>query len=195
MHLIVGLGNPGKKYALTRHNLGFMVIDRLCEELNISLLAGKGSYFIGKGIFNTKKILLAKPTTYMNNSGFAVKDLINTYNVNLNCLLVIVDDLNLNLGSIRIRRKGSDGGNKGLKSIIEQLQTEEFPRLRLGIKNNHIEDNFQFVLSEFLESEKALVKKMIVNAVQAILTWLEEGIESAMNKFNRNIINSKLFIL
>jgi len=196
MRLIIGLGNPGKKYENTRHNFGFMVLDELSSELNINFTSGKGNYYIGKGIYQSEKILLVKPTTYMNNSGFAVKDLVQYYKIHFSELIVIVDDFNLNIGVIRLRQKGSAGGNKGLKSIIDLLCTNEFPRLRLGTNNGYIGNHVDFVLSKFLESEKESVRKVIEISLNAIYLWLSEDITAAMDKYNNaqiitELINSK----
>ena len=188
MHLIVGLGNPGIQYESTRHNFGFMVLDELSKALKIKLTHGKRHYYIGEGTYHTKKLILAKPTTYMNNSGFAVKDLVDKLQISLSNLLIVVDDFNLKLGTMRLRKKGSDGGNKGLKSIITMLYTQEFPRLRLGTDSGNIENHVDFVLSEFLENEKPVTRKVIEIAVAAIFTWIDEGISKAMDKFNNHKI-------
>jgi len=191
MHLIVGLGNPGIQYALTRHNFGFMVLDELSEMLKIKFAPGKENYFIGEGSYHSKKVILAKPTTYMNNSGYAVKNLINKFQVNLSKLIIVVDDLHLKLGTIRLRMKGSDGGNKGLKSIINLLHTQQFPRLRLGTKTDIIDNHVEFVLSEFSKEEIPIVKTVISRAIEALCTWIDEGIYKAMDKFNNYQINTE----
>jgi PTH1 family peptidyl-tRNA hydrolase len=186
MWLIVGLGNPGVRYACTRHNVGFMVIDRLAREWGVSVTQPVCQALIGRAQLEDQEVILAKPQTYMNRSGRAVAGLTKTYGIPPSQTLAIVDDLALPLGKRRLRRKGSDGGHNGLKSIIEAMETEEFPRLRLGIRpeKDQIEDPVDFVLGDFTPDEREPVGSMVERAEFAIRTILREGLEKAMTKCN-----------
>ena len=185
MKLIIGLGNPGKRYSNTRHNIGFEVTGKIAEKLNLSLKEGKGEYIIGEICYRGNDILLSKPVTYMNNSGIAVRELIDEYDVSTEDLLVICDDLNLPLGRIRFRRRGGNGGNKGLESIIYHIQTIEFSRLRIGIKNESQDNDYvYFVLSKFDNNEVEKVKNIVDVSAEASLFWAGSGIDAAMNRFN-----------
>lgn len=186
MWLIVGLGNPGNRYARTRHNVGFMVIDRLARELGVSVSQPACQAMVGRAEMQSQVVILAKPQTYMNRSGRAVACLTKTYDIPLSQMLVIVDDFALPLGKLRLRRRGSDGGHNGLKSIIEAIETKEFPRLRLGIRpeESRIDDPVDFVLSEFTGEERETVESMMERAQVAISTILREGMDKAMTKCN-----------
>ena len=192
MYAIIGLGNPGSEYDGTRHNLGFRVIDVLCEKFELRLVAGKGEYLIGKCSHRGEQMYLVKPLTYMNNSGIAVSDIVKRYPISLQNILVICDDFQLLLGRLRLRPKGSDGGHNGLYSIIYQLGSENFPRLRCGIATDGMPKKklgmAQFVLSPFNSDEKPVVKEMVGRGLNAVLTFLVEGIEAAMNKFNNTTV-------
>lgn len=194
MYFIVGLGNPGSEYDGTRHNIGFKVIDALVDRLGVKLFPGRGDYLISFTTYQGKKVGLVKPTTYMNNSGIAVYDLIQRFKAVPENILVICDDFQLPLGTIRLRQRGSDGGHNGLYSIIYQIQAQNFPRLRCGIAGNTLPrsktDRAQYVLSVFEKDEIPLVEEMILKARGAALTFLAEGITSAMNKYNPKIINN-----
>ncbi len=188
MIAIFGLGNPGREYEMTRHNVGFMVVDALAEKIGFSFKPGRGDYLIGSGRHAGKEILLVKPLTYMNNSGVAVKDVVERYKIELRDILVICDDLNLPLGVIRIRQKGSDGGHNGLYSIIYHLKSIEFPRLRCGIGNlEKMKNMVDFVLSKFDGDEIEILNEMIAKAVDATLCFISDGILVAMNRFNRKV--------
>ena len=189
MKLIVGLGNPGKSYNNTRHNIGFNVIDGLSRRLRISLKESTGDYLLGKGQYKKDGILLVKPLTYMNNSGKAVFDAADRFDISFSDLLVVCDDLNLPLGIIRFRCKGGDGGNNGLESIIYHLQTTGFSRLRIGIGKEPMEDDYvDFVLSKFEDNEEETVRDIIDIAVLGAVFWLERGIDEAMNLYNNRVI-------
>lgn len=188
MIAIVGLGNPGYEYEWTRHNLGFKVVDELCETLKVHLKTGKGNYLIGTGCHEGHDVALVKPLTYMNNSGIAILDLVGRYKLLLENLLVVCDDFHLPLGTLRLRPSGSDGGHNGLYSIIYHLQTEKFPRLRCGIGQAEMQGKSfnatQFVLSVFEKSEMSAVKNLIRDARNAVLSFVKDGLVSAMDRWN-----------
>jgi PTH1 family peptidyl-tRNA hydrolase len=189
MHLLIGLGNPGNQYDGTRHNLGFAVIDTIAEFLTLPIKAGSGEYLLGTADHNGRKVGLVKPLTYMNNSGEAVIDVVERFNVPLSNILVICDDFQLPLGSIRLRGSGTDGGHNGLYSIIYHLQSDAFARLRLGISGELMPPRksvmADYVLSLFEEHEKQTVKEMIARASTASLSFVANGLEKTMNTFNR----------
>ena len=191
MYLIVGLGNPEQKYTYTRHNYGFLVLDSLASVLKEKFKPGKGNYYFLKTKYNKKDIILVKPTTYMNNSGFAVSEAVNYYKVDLKNILIVCDDLDLEIGKLRFRPKGGSGGNKGLQSIIFSLGTEEFTRLRLGIHSDkRKDDDLHFVLSEFSKKEWEIAEFVIVHARDGILDWLDHGLDSVMCKYNSMVIEN-----
>jgi PTH1 family peptidyl-tRNA hydrolase len=183
--LIVGLGNPGSRYRNTRHNCGFMVLENLAKERNSQFKKGKGPYEILEVKIESYSVLLAKPTTYMNKSGIAVDDLVKRYSIQLFKLLILCDDRSLPVGKLRLRRKGSHGGHRGLGSIINYIRTNEFPRLRLGINTNPDIDAVDYVLSPFLSTERPRVNLMIETAGQAVVDFVVKGIEWTMNYYNR----------
>src|SRR4030067_3196920 len=165
IRLVVGLGNPGRKYKDTRHNLGFQVVDLLAKKHKKKPKSGQGEYHMARIDFKGRELYLVKPDTFMNNSGIAVSDCLMRWEVKPEELLVICDDLSLPVGRIRIRAKGSDGGHKGLKSIISDIRTTDFPRVRMGI--GQPEPNYpaeEYVLEPLARSEKKIVKQMIKNA-------------------------------
>jgi PTH1 family peptidyl-tRNA hydrolase len=186
MWLIVGLGNPGKRYERTRHNAGFMVIDRLAKELEIVMRRSECYALVASAVLEGHEVRLVKPQTFMNLSGQAVACLAKKYTISPQEVLVVVDDFALPLGKLRIRRRGSDGGHNGLKSLIAEIGTTDFPRVRLGIQpeEGQIDDPVNFVLSNFDKEESEVVDQLIDQAVAAIKTILREGVEQAMTKFN-----------
>lgn len=185
MPLIIGLGNPGSKYAGTRHNIGFEFIELLAEKLSVRLGPGKGPFHVGKGNHAGQPIYLIKPTTYMNNSGDAVRAALNWYKEDLSNCLVCYDDLALEVDTIRLRPGGSAGGHNGIKDIIQKLGTNAFPRLRIGIGDDFPQgQQVQHVLSSFSEDERSILNSTLDQAVDAALCFTREGIEQAMNKFN-----------
>lgn len=194
MKLIIGLGNPGQQYKWTRHNVGFEAIDKLAYDFNIDLNKSKFKGIYGEGIIHGEKVLLIKPLTYMNLSGECVRDFFNFYkNLEYKDMIVLCDDINLPLGSIRIRKKGSDGGQNGLKNIIYQLNTDEFPRLRIGIGKKPEGYNLaNYVLGKFNENENEDIIKGITIATDALEIFIkdkEKGLENAMNLFNKKSLN------
>jgi len=190
MHLLIGLGNPGNEYAETRHNTGFLVADEFAARHKQRFRPGPGSYWFAECSLKDTEVLVAKPTTYMNDSGIAVLELVERHAVPLDRLLVICDDFQLPLGSIRIRPDGSDGGHNGLSSIVYHLQSDRFPRLRCGIASPSMPAEKSrmkhFVLERFPESEHPAVRRMLGRAGDACEVFIADGIAQAMNRFNGN---------
>ena len=193
MKLIVGLGNPGRIYAGNRHNTGFMCLNYFARKQGIRFDKKQGFARIGTGEVAGSKIVLARPQTYMNSSGQSVSRLIQRFNIDLNDLLVIHDDLDLPLGKIRIRHGGSSGGHKGVESIITELKSPNFSRLRVGIGRPGVAessteiseaDTIAYVLSDFTPDEKQTIAKVIPKVSEAILCFLTDGPTAAMNKYN-----------
>lgn len=182
MYLLVGLGNPGARYARTRHNVGFMVIDSLSGKARIPVRRSEYHALVGRGDISGREVILAKPQTFMNESGIAVGLLARRYGVHPSHLLVVVDDMDLPPGRLRIRPAGSSGGQRGMKSIIAALGTDEFPRLRVGIGRPAAEA-VDHVLSGF-GTERARIEQAIAAAADAAVCFVEEGIDSAMNRYN-----------
>lgn len=183
MKVIVGLGNPGPKYAGTRHNVGFDVVDYLAAGPGCSPFREKFEAFVSEMKDGDDTVLLLKPLTFMNLSGRAVRAVLDFYKVPVENLLVVCDDFNLPLGKLRIRTKGSHGGQNGLRNIQEQLGTDAYTRLRIGVGAPSF-DAVDHVLSKFKPGERAAVEEAIANSAQAVLTWIRQGAEAAMNKFN-----------
>ena len=183
-YLIAGLGNPGKKYHETRHNIGFMVVDFLADKFNKKFKKNVDTFRSAVFEYNSEEIILLKPKTYMNLSGIAVALGIRYYDIVLSNLLVICDDIDLKFGTIRIRAKGSDGGQKGLRSIISNLETKDFARLRIGV-GDHFQDAADYVLSPFSPEEKKDLPSIIQIAADATLSYILNGIELTMSRFNR----------
>lgn len=189
-YLIVGLGNPGPKYHNNRHNVGFMVTDALADKANIPIRRFEFRALIGKGDFDDKRLILAKPQTFMNNSGQAVSALVNFYKIPHEKILVIHDDLDLPFGTLRMRPQGGAGGQRGLGSIIAKLNTREFARLRVGIgRPPGRMDPSDYVLHDFDQPEEEMLPEILDTAVKAIRMFLKEDIERAMNKFNGPVID------
>jgi len=192
MKLIVGLGNPGRDYVNNRHNAGFKCVDLFAREHGISLIQRGARSKLGTGEVAGTKVILAKPQTFMNLSGEAVAALVRRYNLSPEDILVIHDDLDLPLGKIRIREKGSSGGHNGLKSIISHLGTQDFPRIRVGIAPAEGSDSaaapevdaIEHVLSDFTNEEKTVMREVYPRVAAAIECVLSEGIAAAMNKYN-----------
>ena len=188
MKLIVGLGNPGYEYHLTPHNLGFMAVDRLAEICRAEFSRREARAKIASARFHGEQVVLAKPQTFMNLSGVSVSGLLRSLDVPLEDLIVLVDDVDLPLGSLRIRSKGSAGGHNGLKSVIGALDTDLFTRIRMGAGPENLgEDMVAYVLSPFCERDQEIVAGMIDRAVEAVRVVVKEGVEKAMNLFNRKV--------
>lgn len=185
MKLIIGLGNPGRDYAGTRHNIGFGVITRVAEQYNISLNRNEHKAVCGKGMIGGEKVLLAQPQTFMNLSGESVRSLADYYKVEPEDIIVAYDDIDLAVGQIRIRRKGSAGGHNGIKNIIAHLGTNEFPRVKVGVgAKPQGGDLARHVLSRFSKEEEKKVGEILDVAVEAVETMVSQDIETAMNRFN-----------
>lgn len=183
---IVGLGNPGPKYAATRHNVGFMVIDALSQAWGIPLTKEKHQSMLGEGVVDGQKVLLIKPLTYMNLSGEAVGAVFRWYKLPLEELLVVCDDLDLPLGALRFRLKGGAGGHNGMKSLIQHLGTESFKRLRIGIGRPPGEmDVVRYVLEPFSAQESRVVQEAIQTATEALTAWMKLSFDQVMSRYNR----------
>lgn len=184
MKVIVGLGNPGRQYAGTRHNIGFAVVDYMATAPAFLPFRSQFQGQVAEGINNSDRLLLLKPETYMNLSGRSVRALVDFYKVPLEDVLVICDDFNLPLGKLRARASGSHGGQNGLRNIQEQLGTDAYPRLRIGVGQPEPGEAVDFVLSRFKPGEKAAVEKAVSDAATASLVWATYGIEACMNAAN-----------
>ena len=185
MYFIVGLGNPGLQYENTRHNVGFMTIDYLANKYNIDVRKLKFKSLYGQGEISGHKVMLIKPQTYMNNSGEAVRELRNFYKFDIDKLIVIYDDIDIDFGTVRIRKKGSAGSHNGMKSIIYQIQDDKFPRIKVSIgKKPEKWDLANFVLSGFSKEEVSILEDEIRLAAKGIEIILKEDIDMAMNKCN-----------
>jgi PTH1 family peptidyl-tRNA hydrolase len=183
--VIAGLGNPGSKYSGTRHNVGFDVVDRLAQENNIRVNRLRFKALTGEGFIGTEKVLLVKPSTYMNNSGESIREIMDFYKLEPENLLVVVDDIDIEFATIRLKKKGSAGSHNGLKSIIYHIQKDNFPRLKVGIgKKPPYYDLADFVLSKFSSDERKLVDLAIWKASEAAEVFVKSGIDKAMNEFN-----------
>lgn len=183
MFLIVGLGNPGKEYEGTRHNIGFEAVDYIADKYNIELNRIKFKGVFGEGFINGKKVILLKPTTYMNLSGESIREVINFYKIEDEEIIVLYDDISLSVGRLRIREKGSAGGHNGIKSIISNLGSDIFPRVKIGVggpKGNLV----SHVLGKFSQEEIQILRKSIIATSEAVEVMIDKDIKEAMNKFN-----------
>lgn len=193
MFIIVGLGNPTKEYEGTRHNVGFEVIDRIADKYNISVTERKNRAFCGKGIIAGQKVLLVKPQTYMNLSGESVRGLVDYYKIDEESeLLVIFDDVSLDVGQLRIRKKGSAGGHNGIKNIITHLGTNVFNRIKVGVGEKPKEyDLADYVLGHFSKAEKEMMEDGYQDAIHAVELILQGEIDGAMNQFNKKVVRKE----
>jgi peptidyl-tRNA hydrolase, PTH1 family len=188
MRLIAGLGNPGYEYHLAPHNLGFMAVDRLADECGLKLAHHEAQALTASAQIDSLDVLLAKPQTYMNLSGMAVARLAEKYRLDVSDLIVLVDDADLPLGSLRIRPRGSAGGHKGMKSVIGALGSGDFVRVRMGVRPDQpIEDMVSYLLGRFREADLETVAEMLDQACEAVHVILREGSQKAMNRFNRRV--------
>ena len=189
MKLLIGLGNPGEEYKKTRHNIGFEVIDALSEKWGIPLNQAKHKGLYGVGYANGKKVVLLKPMTYMNLSGESIAAVMNFFKIDTEDIVVLYDDLDLDTGKVRLRQKGSAGGHNGIKSIINQLGSDQFPRIKLGIgeRANADDDLKDYVLSKFSKEQCEALKKSFERAVCALELMVDGDVDGAMNKYNGEI--------
>ena len=184
MKLLVGLGNPGKKYEGTRHNMGFMTLDLFSDVSKIDIDREAFQGMIGRGKLFGEDVMLFKPTTFMNLSGHAVSEVVNYFKIDIDDVVVVYDDMALEPGTIRLRLSGSSGGQKGMQNIIEQLGTEKIKRIRVGIGEPE-DDSVDYVLSKPLKEEKELIDKAIEKAKDALVMYLKKDFDAAMNTYNR----------
>ena len=184
MRCVIGLGNPGKKYAPTRHNIGFIILDKFAEKNKLSFHPSKNDYYFSEGTIVSSDFFLIKPTTYMNLSGIAVLDFLSENQIPLDDLLIVFDDINLPAGRIRLRKSGSDGGHNGIKSIIYHLQDDNFPRLRFGVGSDFTKGEMaDYVLSKFSKEEFEIVYKQIDFTVELIEEFIKGGYKSMSDYF------------
>ena len=185
MKAIIGLGNPGMKYAGTRHNIGFDAVTAIADKYNLSINNKKFKGVYADGHIAGEKVLLVQPQTFMNLSGECVREVADFYKLNPDEIIIICDDINLDVGRLRIRKKGSAGGHNGLKNIIAHLGTEEFPRIRVGVgEKTEGWDLADYVLARFDKDSEPVIREALANVVGAVETWISEGIDAAMNRFN-----------
>lgn len=183
-YIIVGLGNPGRKYENTRHNLGFITVDRIAEDLGIRVNKLKFKALIGEGRLGGRRVLLVKPQTYMNLSGESVREIAGFYKIPMENLVVIYDDFDLPTGSVRVRKFGSAGTHNGMKSIIYQLQSDRFPRIRIGTGKGDGENLIDFVTGGFTKEEVPVMREAVLRAAAACKAIVTDGIDTAMNQYN-----------
>jgi len=184
MVVFIGLGNIGDEYSSTKHNAGFWVVNELAKRMNIAFKPGKGDFVYAED--RNKNIVLAKPTTGMNSSGLAVRQVLNNWNIDLADLYLIIDDVDLNLGTLRIRPSGGDGCHRGMESVIYQLNENKFPRIRFGIKaNDHKRPAEKYVLQPFRKQDQQLAEEMVQRTSDAIFSILNNGLNKTMSEFNR----------
>lgn len=188
MYIIVGLGNPTREYAATRHNIGYDVVTRISDDYNISLDMKKHKALCGRGWIEGEKVVLAQPLTYMNLSGKAVRELRDFYKVTNDKIIIIYDDISLEVGQLRIRTKGSAGGHNGIKSIISHLGTDEFPRIKIGVGDKPKGwDLSDYVLARFSAEEEEFVRDALQRASKACACIIKDSIETAMNQYNKKV--------
>lgn len=184
MKLVVGLGNPGRKYKDTKHNAGFMVVDRLADKYNARLNKEEKKAVVAKERIKGEKVILAKPQTFMNKSGAAVQPLADYYNLDMDDILVIYDDLDLEIGQLKIKPKGGHGGHNGLRSVINRLSSKDFPRVRIGIGRPEHRSVKDYVLSKFSADERDEIDDTLTQGVKAAELFIADNLDKAMNKYN-----------
>ena len=184
MKIIAGLGNPGKEYENTKHNVGFLTIDILAEKYGIKVNKIKFKGLVGEGMIGTEKVILVKPQTYMNLSGQCIREIVAFYKLDIEDLVVIYDDIDLPMGNLRIRKKGSAGTHNGMRSIIYDLQDDGFPRVRVGIGGERKGDLANYVISGFSGDDRKLIEEAIVKAADAVACLVEDSIDRAMVDYN-----------
>lgn len=188
MKLIVGIGNPGRQYLKTRHNIGFQILDIFCRKHGLTFGPSKSDYWLVESNFSTFHFFLVKPTTYVNNTGLVVKEIVEENNLKIDDILILSDDSNLETGIIRIRKSGGDGGHNGIKSIIYHLENDEFARLRIGIGQPDIQINLaDYVLSEFSETDQKKIETNMTLIIDLVENFISGGIDEMLNYFSKNI--------
>ena len=183
MYLIVGLGNPEEDYSNTRHNMGFDAVNKIAKEYNIEINKKKFKGLYGIGQIEEEKVILLKPQTFMNLSGESIKEIVDFYKIENNNIIVIYDDMDIDLGIIKIRKKGNPGSHSGMKSVVKYLGTE-FPRIRVGIGKPDDDDFIKYVIGPIPEEEKEILDKSTSLAKDAAIAIIKQGVDNAMNKFN-----------
>jgi len=185
MYLVIGLGNPEEEYNNTRHNMGFNVINKIAKKNEISISRNKFEGLYGDGIIENNKIMLIKPQTYMNLSGKSIKQYIDFYKIDIDDIIVIYDDIDIDTGVIKIRKNGGPGTHNGMKSVVHELGTDQFARIRVGIgAPKYDEDLINYVIGHIPEEEKEILDKGVEQASEAVIEIIKNGIECAMNRFN-----------
>jgi PTH1 family peptidyl-tRNA hydrolase len=192
VQLIIGLGNPGSRYEDTWHNLGFFAVDSFAQKYGLVFKAGKGKFYAASGFVDSKKVVIVKPTTYMNLSGIAVAEVLRYFEAGTEDLIVVYDDINIGLGTIRMRKAGSSGGHNGIKSVISSLDTDEFARLRIGFRTEQLDAILSknpdilpdLVLAKIPSVLKNDIREVIAKSVDALDYLLQNGMDRAMNRFN-----------
>ena len=184
MYVIAGLGNPGLSYRKTRHNIGFMAVDVIAERIGVKIKDKKFSGLLGEGELNGERVILVKPQTYMNLSGESLREVMNYYDVPIENLIVVYDDMDLETGTLRIRKKGSAGSHNGMKSVIYQLQSDAFPRIRIGIGGAAGDEWKDYVTGQVTEKEAPVLADAIRQAAAALECVITDGVDIAMNRFN-----------
>lgn len=184
MIVIAGLGNPGKEYEKTRHNMGYMVLDEISKKTGIEISRKKHNALIGKGNISSEQVMLVKPLTYMNDSGRSLGEILRYYGLSAEDMIVVYDDMDLEPGTIRIRKKGSSGSHNGMRSIISHIGEENFPRVRVGIGRPSFADWKDYVLQRVPEEDCGLIEDGVEKASEATISILRDGIDRAMNRFN-----------
>ena len=185
MYLIVGLGNPEEEYKNTRHNMGFNTINKLAKEYGIEVNKKKYKGLYGMGTIEGKKVILLKPQTYMNLSGESIKEVLDFYKIEPSNVIVIYDDMDIEIGTIKIRKKGGPGSHNGMKSVVENLGTKDFPRVRVGIGRPKDNDFIKYVIGPIPEEEKEILDEATKKAKEAVVEILKVGVDNAMNKLNK----------
>lgn len=183
-HLIVGLGNPGYQYSKSRHNVGFMIVDTLARELDVSIERKKFQSLYERVHWKGQELILVKPQTYMNLSGKALREILDYFDFPLSSLMVVCDDLHLPLGTLRFKRKGSAGGHNGVQSIIDELNTTDFARLKVGIGEPGRMDQVNFVLGNFTEEEWETIESLLSQSSEALKSWMKKGLDYSMGQYN-----------
>ena len=185
MYLIVGLGNPEEEYSKTRHNMGFNTINKISQQYNIEVKQNKFQALYGSGMIEKEKVILLKPQTYMNLSGNSVKEVVDFYKIEKEKILVIYDDMDIEPGKIKIRKKGGAGSHNGMKSVVEELQSTDFARIRVGIGQPEFKsDMINYVIGKVSQEEQEILQQGVEKAAKAVEEILKNGIDIAMNKFN-----------